>query len=91
MKNQTKKSKLFKEIMLDNYGNYIAPKIVEKAKNFGGLQREFDYFSKVYKDSIDALKKVKHGRQLMSKINPIIVPGAGGSASNKPAKQPNST
>ena len=37
IKNQSKKSKLFKEIMLDNYGNYIAPKIVEKARGFGGL------------------------------------------------------
>ena len=61
MKNSTKKTKLFKEIMLDNYGNYIAPKILERAKYFT-LQHQFDYFSKVYRDSIEALKKVKHGR-----------------------------
>ena len=34
MKNSSKKSKLYREIMLDNYGNYIAPKILERAKLF---------------------------------------------------------
>ena len=71
MKNSTKKSKLFKDIMLDSYGNYIAPKILERAKYFG-LQQQLDYFTKVYRDSIEALKKVKHGRQLMGKINQIL-------------------
>jgi hypothetical protein len=28
-----KKNKLFRELMLDNYGNYIAPKIIERAKS----------------------------------------------------------
>ena len=69
-KNSSKKSKMFKEIMLDNYGNYIAPKIVERAKAFA-LQDHFDYFNKVFRDSIDNLKKVKHGRQLMNKLNQI--------------------
>ena len=64
----SKKSKLFREIMLDSYGNYIAPKILDRAKAFC-LQYQFDYFSKVYRESIEALKKVKHGRQLMVKMN----------------------
>ena len=34
MKNSSKKSKMFKEIMLDSYGNYIAPKIMEMVKVF---------------------------------------------------------
>ena len=71
MKNSTKKSKLFKDIMLDNYGNYIAPKILERAKSYN-LQHQLEYFSKVYRDSIEALKKVKHGRQLMGKMNQIL-------------------
>ena len=71
MKNSSKKSKLYREIMLDSYGNYIAPKILERAKVFQ-IQFHFDYFNKVYKESIDALKKVKHGRQLMSKMNQIL-------------------
>lgn len=27
-----KKNKLFRELMLDSYGNYIAPKLIERAK-----------------------------------------------------------
>lgn len=73
MKNSSKKSKLYREIMLDSYGNYIAPKILERAKVFT-LQHQFDYFNKVYRDSIEALKKVKHGRQLMNKMNQILQP-----------------
>ena len=61
MKNSSKKSKLFREIMLDSYGNYIAPKILERSKILN-LQDRYDYFCKVYRDSIEALKKVKHGR-----------------------------
>ena len=34
MKNNSKKCKMYKDIMLDGYGNYIAPKILEKAKIF---------------------------------------------------------
>lgn len=71
MKNSSKKSKMFKEIMLDSYGNYIAPKIMEMVKVFA-LQQQFDYFSKIYRESIEALKKVKHGRQLMVKMNQIL-------------------
>jgi len=81
MKNSTKKCKMFKEIMLDSYGNYIAPKILERAKSFN--LHQFDSFKQVskhsflihsfyfqvYRDSVEALKKVKHGRQLMGKMN----------------------
>jgi len=80
-KNSTKKCKMFKEIMLDSYGNYIAPKILERAKSFN--LHQFDsfkqvskhsflihsFFFQVYRDSVEALKKVKHGRQLMGKMN----------------------
>jgi len=61
MKSSSKKCKLYKEIMIDSFGNYIAPKILERAKNYG-FQPQFEYFSKVYRESIEALKKVKHGR-----------------------------
>lgn len=71
MKNSSKKNKLYKEIMIDSFGNYIAPKILERAKSYG-FHYQFDYFSKVYRESIDALKKVKHGRQLINKINQIV-------------------
>ena len=32
--------------MFDSYGNYIAPKIIERAKYFG-LDSQFDYFCRV--------------------------------------------
>jgi len=81
MKHSTKKCKMFKDIMLDSYGNYIAPKILERAKSFN--LHQFDsfkqvskiaflihsFFFQVYRDSVEALKKVKHGRQLMGKMN----------------------
>ena len=51
MKNSSKKSKLYREIMLDSYGNYIAPKILERAKVFT-LQHQFDYFNKVSNSSL---------------------------------------
>lgn len=71
MKGQSKKCKLYKEIMIDSFGNYIAPKILERAKAYG-FQHQFEYFSKVYRESIEALKKVKHGRQLINKTNQIL-------------------
>jgi hypothetical protein len=57
--------------MLDNYGNYIAPKIIERSKN-AIFQKFYDYFVKVFYESLEAIKKVKHGRQLINKINEIL-------------------
>ena len=45
MKNSTKKCKMYKEIMLDSYGNYIAPKILERSKGFS--QHQYDNFKQV--------------------------------------------
>ena len=81
--NSNKKHKFFKEIMLDGFGNYLAPKLIENSKKYG-LIKHYNFFIdvrlilarltksllvKVYNNSLDALKKVKHGRQLMGKIN----------------------
>lgn len=73
-RNSTKKNKLFRELMLDNYGNYIAPKLIERVK-CASLQKYYDYFIKIFYESLDAIKKVKHGRQLINKINEIIDAG----------------
>lgn len=67
-RNSTKKHKLFKELMFDSYGNYVVPKMIEFAKLLQ-LNRQFDFFVKVFNESADGLKKVKHGRQLITKIN----------------------
>ena len=63
-KNATKKYKVFRDLMLDPFGNYVVPKLIERAKFFG-LMKHYDYLVKVFSESTDALKKVKHGRQLM--------------------------
>ena len=67
-RNSTKKHKLFKELMFDSYGNYVVPKMIEYTKLLQ-LNRQFDFFVKVFNESADGLKKVKHGRQLITKIN----------------------
>ena len=50
MKHSIKKCKMFKDIMLDSYGNYIAPKILERAKSFN--LHQFDSFKQVSKHCI---------------------------------------
>lgn len=45
MKHSNKKCKMYKEIMLDSYGNYIAPKILERAKGFN--LHQFESFKQV--------------------------------------------
>ena len=67
-RNSTKKHKLFKELMFDSYGNYVVPKMIEYTKLLQ-LNRQFDFFVKVFNESAEGLKKVKHGRQLITKIN----------------------
>ena len=54
--NPNKKQKLFKEIMLDQYGNYLAPRLLENAKK-NGLMKHYNYFIEIYNNSIDVLKK----------------------------------
>ena len=66
--NPNKKQKLFKEIMLDQYGNYLAPRLIENSKK-NGLTKHYNYFIDIYTNSLDVLKKKQHGKKLISKIN----------------------
>ena len=66
--NPNKKQKLFKEIMLDQYGNYLAPRLIENSKK-NGLLKHYNYFIDIYTNSLDVLKKKQHGKKLISKIN----------------------
>jgi hypothetical protein len=56
-----KRSRLYKELLFDQYGNYIATKLIEKAKCYG-LNKVYDHFSRTFNESYDALKKCRHGR-----------------------------
>lgn len=56
-----KRTRLFKELLFDAIGNYISTKLIEKAKVYG-LTKVNDHFSRTFNDSIDALRKLKHGR-----------------------------
>ena len=54
-RNQGKKQqKVFKEMLLDKYGNYIAPKVIEKAKRFN-LQKQYNYFINVSTNTSSAI------------------------------------
>jgi len=64
---RTKKLRLFRDIMFDQFGNYIAPKLVERAKLLGQT-RAYEHFVKTFNESADQLKKMKHGRQLVHKL-----------------------
>ncbi len=65
-----KRSRLFKELMFDQYGNYIATKLFEKAKCYA-LAKIYDHFCRTFNESVDALKKCRHGRQLIGKFETI--------------------
>ena len=41
--NSNKKHKFFKEIMLDGFGNYLAPKLIENSKKYG-LIKHYNFF-----------------------------------------------
>ncbi len=60
---RTKKLRIFRELIFDQFGNYIAVKLVEQAKLFG-LKKHLDHFYKTFNESLDSLQQVKHGRVL---------------------------
>lgn len=62
-----KKQKFFREIMFDQFGNYIAPKLIERAKR-SGQTRAYEQFVKTFNENVDQLKRLRHGRQLVQKI-----------------------
>ena len=41
--NSNKKHRLFKEIMLDSFGNYLAPRLIDNAKK-NGLTKHYNFF-----------------------------------------------
>ena len=47
---RTKKLKIFRDCMFDQYGNYIAPKLVEKSKLFG-LNKYYEHFIKCFQEN----------------------------------------
>lgn len=85
---KSKRSRLYKELLFDPYGNYIAAKLIEKAKCYG-LAKMFDHFSKTFNDSIEGLKKCRHGRQLISKIEAIQLGHRGATSSSSSSKLSN--
>ena len=65
-----RRTRLFKDLLFDPIGNYISTKLMEKAKVYG-LQKVNNHFQNTFNESVDALRKQKHGRQLISKIQSI--------------------
>lgn len=64
---RTKKQRLFREILFDQFGNYIAPKIIERSRK-EGFTRAYEHFLKTFEECREHLYKLKHGRQLVNKI-----------------------
>jgi len=61
-KNNTKKNKLFRDIMLDKFGNYIAYTIMEMALLNQAPSKYFDVFYKTIQENLDQLRKVNFGK-----------------------------
>lgn len=78
-----KRTRHFKELLYDSFGNFVAQKLIEKAK-YDGLTKVYDHFSRTFNDQRDALKKIKHGRQLIGKIDTVLSGGRkkGGTSSS---------
>jgi len=61
-KNNNKKNRLFKDIMMDKYGNYIAYTIMETALHYHAPSKYFDVFYKTIQENLDQLRKVNFGK-----------------------------
>lgn len=62
-----KKLRLFRELLFDPYGNYIATKLIEQVKLYG-LKKHLDHFFKTFNESLDVLQTNKNSRLLVQKI-----------------------
>lgn len=82
MDKRTKKQRFFREILFDQFGNYIAPKIIDRSRKEGFTQA-YEHFLKIFDECRDSLYKMKHGRQLVNKIKEA----QGGSRQSKHGKQ----
>ena len=66
-KKTKKKTNIFKEVMFNQYGNYTIYSIISKAMHHPN-QKYIESFLKVFRENLDALKKVNFGKKLIGKI-----------------------
>jgi len=56
--------------MLDMYGNYVISTTIEKAFNHPN-KKYFKYFSRIFKENLENLKKINFGKKFINKIEKI--------------------
>ena len=67
-KNQhSKKKNLFKDILLNSYGNYTIFTIMKKAFKHPN-DKYIEYFLKVFNENIGQLKKINFGKKFINKV-----------------------
>ena len=70
-KNQSKKKNTFKEILMNQYGNYAIFTMIVLAIQHPN-KRYIDYFLKVIKENSDQIKKASFGKKFLSKVDRLI-------------------
>ena len=63
-----KRKNMFRDIMLNQYGNYTISTIMHKAFEYPN-KKYIKFFLKVFRENTDNLKKVNFGKKFINKID----------------------
>ena len=66
-----KKRNAFRDIMLNQYGNYAISTIIQKAFEFPN-KKYIRFFLKIFRENTEYLKKINFGKKFINKIDQMI-------------------
>lgn len=66
-----KKRNAFRDIMLNQYGNYAISTIIQKAFEFPNT-KYIRFFLKIFRENTEYLKKINFGKKFINKIDQMI-------------------
>ena len=66
-----KKTNIFKDILLNQYGNYTIFTIINKAVQHPN-KKYIDYFLKVFRENTESLKKLNYGKKFINKVDQLL-------------------
>lgn len=68
---QSKKRNLFKELMINQFGNYAVSTIIQKAVTYPN-KKYIRHFLGVFRENSDQLKRINFGKKFMAKIDQVV-------------------
>lgn len=65
------KKSVFRDILLNQYGNYTIYTLIYKAFEHPN-QKYVDYFIKIFRENTESLRKVNFGKKFINKVDTLI-------------------